>query len=152
MHEGSEQPSAWVTRFAHLVGSSAQSAFGLALDLPVGTGRATFNSATGLDVSGSALAPSAGGQTAAKALVPATGPLVGVLVVGVAHRKTGPADLDQPLAAGALLARFSFDLKSTAVAGTVFDASEFGAVLLSAALTPVVPQSGFAVGTLSVGE
>ncbi|TMA26070.1 MAG: hypothetical protein E6J78_15170 [Deltaproteobacteria bacterium] len=135
-----------------IVGSSPQSAFGLALDLAVDTGRATFDAATGFDIAGSALAPNANGEIAAKAIVPSTGPLAGVLVAGIAHRKTGPADLDQVLAAGALLARFSFDMKSGAAAGKVFDDTAFGAVLLSSALSPVVPKSGFAIGMLSVGE
>jgi hypothetical protein len=132
-----------------VVGATPLTAFGVALNLPVATSRATLN---GLDVSASALVPTSASETAAKAVLPSAGPLAGVFVLGVAHHKSGPTDLDQTLAAGALLARFSFDLSASATAGTVFDGSHFSGLLLSAALTPVAATSGFALGTLAVGE
>ncbi|MGZ6372084.1 MAG: hypothetical protein ACXWL8_01670 [Candidatus Limnocylindria bacterium] len=135
------------------VGSSALSGFGVALTLPMDPSRVTFTPATGLVLNASVLDAGSSPPTAA-ARVPSSGPLQGMLVVGVARKKQVAADGDVTLPAGATVFSIAVDLNGLAPTGPIFSGSSLPAAaratLLNKAGAEVASTPDFAVGNLSI--
>jgi hypothetical protein len=135
------------------VGSSALSGFGVALTLPMDPSRVTFTPATGLILNASVLdagsvAPTAAGR------VPLSGPLQGMLVVGVARKKQVSLDGDVTLPAGATVFSIAVDMNGSPATGAIFTGSSLPAaaraVLLNKAGGEAASTADFAIGDLSI--
>jgi len=102
------------------------------------------------DVSFSGLDVTTGSPTRAAALLfPASGPLAGVLVLGMAQKPVaagGPA-LDAPVSAGTVLATFALDLQPAGGTGFVFDGTTGDGFRLR-----LRSRAGDVQGTVAVGR
>lgn len=135
------------------VGSSALSGFGIALTLPMDPSRVTVSEATGLLLNASVL--DAGNSTpTAAARVPSSGPLQGMLVVGVARKRQASTDGDVTLPAGATVFSIAIDMNGAPATGTIFAgatlASPARAALLNRAGAEVASLADFAIGNLAI--
>jgi hypothetical protein len=105
---------------------------------------------------GTALQPGSA-PVAAQALVPASGPLAGMLVAAQSQKATGPGAVptDTALAPGSVLFTVKLELVPGAAPGVVFDGTAAGFVLPSGGLRDragltVVEAKDVAIGKLSV--
>lgn len=135
------------------VGANALSAFGVALTLPMDPAKVAFTPASGLIVNASVLDPGSAPATAA-AIVPTSGPLQNMLVVGVARKKQVATDGDLILPAGARLFSIAVDMNGAPTFGAVFTGSALvspaRAALLDKAGGEVASTADFAIGNLSI--
>jgi hypothetical protein len=129
-----------------VVGDQPLTGFGVALNLPLDAAKVQYADGN--------LVPTSAMTTFSTAKLPSSGPMAGVLTVGVARKKGAKTDGDVALAAGTLLFTITLDLKAQAPLGTVFDGASpgagFRAALLSVDGSEVVSSSAVAVGALSV--
>jgi len=135
-----------------IVGAQPLTGYSTGFNLPLAPGLATFSSVK----PGAALDPGSA-PAAAQGMVPAAGPLAGVLVVGVSQKAagTGAVPDDTKLEPGAVLFSLQFDPIDGAAPGPVFDGTAPGFVLPSgglrdrAGITVVEPQN-VSIGKLQV--
>ena len=138
-----------------VVGAATQTGYSAGFNLPIDTTKASLNA----QVPGTALS---GGSspTAAKALIPTSGPLKGVLVAAQSQKAsgTGAVTSDTTLAAGAVIFTIKLDLAATTAApGIVFDGTAAGFSLPSGGLrnkigAAVVNASEVSIGKLEVTQ
>lgn len=136
-----------------LVADQPLTGYSVGLNLPVDPERVALG-ATPL-VPGAALDPGVA-PMAAKAVLPASGLLQGVVVSGLTQKAAGagavPADATIP--AGATLYTLRLDMKDSALLGVVFDGAALGpkfrATLRDRQGTEVAGQSEFGIGKLEV--
>src|SRR5262249_33087774 len=109
-----------------LVAAVPLTGFQVGFNLPLDTTRVQANAT--LQTPGTAL-PAGSPPIAAKAVIPAAGPLTNVLVSGQSQKAAGagavPANSSVP--AGVVFYQLRLDLKAGATAGTVFDGAALGA-------------------------
>jgi hypothetical protein len=135
------------------VGANALTGFGVALTLPLDPAKVTFTSGTGLILNATVLDAGNSPATAA-ATFPTSGPLQGMLVVGVARKKLSTADGDVAFTAGATVFSIAIDMNGTPPEGVIFTGTNLGtrsrAAILNKAGAEVVSKADFAIGNLSV--
>lgn len=139
-----------------VVGATAQTGYSTGFNLPLDTTKVTLSSL----VPGTAL--SAGtATTAAKAVIPASGPLRGVLVAAQSQKAAGTGSVvgDTTLAAGAVLFTIKLDMGpgATTAPGVVFDGTAGGFVLPSGGLRDhlganVVLPTEVSIGKLEITQ
>ena len=131
---------------------------GVALNLPFDGDATTPGSRDGIarvalsapDVSFGGLDVTTGSPTRAAALLfPASGPLAGVLVLGMAQKPAaaGGPPADAPVSAGTVLATFALDLQPAGGTGPVFDGTTGSGFRLR-----LRSRSGDVQGTVAVGR
>ncbi|WP_224246073.1 hypothetical protein [Hyalangium gracile] len=137
-----------------LVAARELTGFGVGFNLPVDVTRARL-AADGF-VPGAALPPGRN-PMAAKAVLPASGPMQGVLVTAQSQKADGAGSMpiDSTIAAGSVLYTLKLELAPGATPGTVFDGLEaaipqFNGVLRTRAGVDVVSRNGFGIGRLTV--
>jgi hypothetical protein len=128
--------------------------FGVGFNLPVDVSRALL--ATEGFVPGAALPPGRN-PMAAKAGLPTSGPLQGMLVTAQSQKADGAGSvpIDSTIPAGTVLYTVKLDLAPGATPGTVFDGLNapiptFNGVLRTRAGVDVVSRNGFGIGRLVV--
>jgi hypothetical protein len=108
-----------------------------------------------LQTPGTAL-PAGSAPIAAKAVLPATGPLTNVLVSGQSQKAAGAGAVpgNSAVPAGAVFYQLRLDLKTGAAPGTVFDGAALGAQfagnMRDRAGTDVAVSADFVIGKLVV--
>jgi len=136
-----------------LVAEVPLTGFQVGFNLPLNTARVQANAT--LQTPGTAL-PAGSAPIAAKAIIPATGPLANVLVSGQSQKAAGagaaPANSSVP--AGAVFYQLRLDLKAGATAGVVFDGAALGPLfagnMRDRAGTDVAVSTDFKIGRLDV--
>ncbi|HLL54694.1 MAG TPA: hemagglutinin, partial [Myxococcaceae bacterium] len=129
--------------------------YSVGMDLPLDTVKVRANSTP--MIPGTALPAGIGpGPIAAKAVIPTSGPLRGMLVSGQSQKGsgTGAVTTDSAVPAGAVLYTLRLDLVAGATAGTVFDgaalAPGFRALMRTRGGVDVAAASEFSIGKLEV--
>jgi Big-like domain-containing protein len=137
-----------------VVGTTAQTGYAAGFNLPIDDSKVKLASLT----PGTALNPGSA-PAAAKALLPASGPLKGVLVAAQSQKAsgTGAVATDTALAAGAVIYTLTLDLLDSSAPGVVFDGTAAGFVLKSGGLrdktgTAVVSPADVKIGKLEVQQ
>jgi hypothetical protein len=137
-----------------VVGSDAQTGYTAGFDLPLDDSKVKLNGMTPGTALNAGSAPAA-----AKAVLPASGPLKGVLVAGQSQKASGTGAVagDTALAAGAVLFSVKLDLLDNAAPGVVFDGSASGFTLKSGGLlgktgNAVVAPTDVKMGKLEVQQ
>jgi hypothetical protein len=137
-----------------LVASRELTGFGVGFNLPADASRVRL--ATDGFVPGAALPPGRN-PMAAKATLPTSGPMQGVLVAAQSQKADGAGAVptDSTLAAGAVLYTLKLELAPGATVGTVFDGTSgpspaFNGALRTRAGMDVVSRTGFGIGRLDV--
>ncbi len=139
-----------------LVATVALTGYSVGLNLPVDATRIRL-AATGM-IPGTALNPGTA-PVAAKAVLPVSGPLKGVVVSGQTQKATGPGAVltDSAIPAGTVLYSVVLELPPGTLTGLAFDGTtqanlgpKFRAALRNRAGTDVVLQSDFAIGRLEL--
>lgn len=132
-----------------VVGDTALSGFGVALNLPAGASQVTLGS--GVTANPAVIDPG-GTMLTGKQLT--SGPMAGVITLGVARKKQVATDGDVTLPAGATLLTFALDLAAQAPSGVVFDGAAGAKALRGAVIAAggqeVVGTSGFGIGRLAI--
>jgi len=138
-----------------VVGAAPLTGYSTGLNLPVDTTRVALDAAAAL-VPGPLLSPGTN-PMAAKALLPSSGPLAGVLVAALSQKAsgTGAVSSDTALPAGTVLCTLQLNLIPTGAPGVVFDGGANGFVLPSGGLrdksgTQLVNAADVAIGKLEV--
>ncbi|MFL5343374.1 MAG: hypothetical protein ACJ8AT_01195 [Hyalangium sp.] len=137
-----------------LVASKELKGFGVGFNLPADASRVRL--ATDGFVPGSALPPGHN-PMAAKAVLPASGPMQGVLVTAQSQKADGAGAVptDSTIAQGTVLYTLKLELAPGATPGTVFDGTTgpiaaFNGALRTRAGVDVVSRNGFGIGRLIV--
>jgi hypothetical protein len=137
-----------------VVGSAAQTGYSAGFNLPLDDTKVKLDGMT----PGTALAAGTA-PVAAKAVLPTSGPLKGVLVAAQSQKASGAGAVagDTALAAGAVLYSIKLDLLDSAAPGVVFDGTAGGFALKSGGLinktgNAVVAPADVKLGKLEVQQ
>jgi hypothetical protein len=149
---GASTPTSVVLDF--VVGAGAQTGYTAGFDLPLDDTKVKLNAMT----PGTALNPGSA-PAAAKAVLPASGPLKGVLVAAQSQKATGTGAVagDTALAANAVIYSLKLDLLDSSAPGVVFDGTAAGFALKSGGLlnktgNAVVAPADVKIGKLEVQQ